>query len=159
MEVSGKEAMIGLEATTARLRSSVDTGRQSSPLSGSAAINDSGHWTSLGKTRTRQRLEPLGGGHDRIGSYDGEIEVMTEVSVDRRAWTGALMVERSQIERGQGEKEEVGAHLLAINDSGHWTSLGKTQTRQGLGGAAQTGRCGEGEPAVGATGWYKLQRR
>ncbi|KAF3518950.1 hypothetical protein DY000_02062302 [Brassica cretica] len=76
-----------------------------------------------------------------------------------RAWTGALMVERSQIERGQGEKEEVGAHLLAINDSGHWTSLGKTQTRQGLGGAAQTGRCGEGEPAVGATGWYKLQRR
>ncbi|KAF3524984.1 hypothetical protein F2Q69_00050148 [Brassica cretica] len=47
----------------------------------------------------------------------------------------------------------------AINDSGHWTSLGKTQTRQGLGGAEQTGRCGEGEPAVGATGWYKLQRR
>ncbi|CAN6977064.1 unnamed protein product [Brassica oleracea var. botrytis] len=35
------------------------------------------------------------------------------VSVDRRAWTGALMVERSQIECGQGEEEEVGAHLLA----------------------------------------------
>ncbi|KAG2296802.1 hypothetical protein Bca4012_001713 [Brassica carinata] len=30
-----------------------------------------------------------------------------------RAWTGALMVERSQIECGQGEEEEVGAHLLA----------------------------------------------
>lgn len=38
---------------------------------------------------------------------------MTEVSVDRGAWTGALMVERSQIERRQGEEEDVGAHLLA----------------------------------------------
>ncbi|WZZ67243.1 hypothetical protein YC2023_078613 [Brassica napus] len=68
--------------------------------------------TSLGKTlEIRDRLPRLELSHEDDlklratrgeagGFYDGEIEVMTEVSVDRRAWTGALMVERSQIERG-----------------------------------------------------------
>ena len=89
MEVSGKEAMIGLEATMARLR-----------------------WWQ-------------------------------KVSVDRRAWTGALMVERSQIERGHWTSELTSSRVCS--DQWQWS--------------LDVARKDANSPAVGATGWYKLQRR
>ncbi|KAL0668307.1 LOW QUALITY PROTEIN: hypothetical protein Bca4012_031011 [Brassica carinata] len=135
-------------------------------MAATARGNDSGASGQATTTRAqpRRRLEAESDTRrswriTRIGSYDDEIEVMTEVSVDRRAWTGALMVERSQIEHGQSEEEEVGAHLLAgLQRSmtvGTGLRSGRRELAIGLVEQPQIGRCGEGDPSVGATRWYK----
>ncbi|WZZ86947.1 hypothetical protein YC2023_115526 [Brassica napus] len=83
---------------------------------------------------------------------------MTEVSVDRRSWTGALMVERSQIERGEEEEEEVGAHLLAGLQRSMTVGTGRRSERLELASGLAERRK---QPAVekatqrfGATGWW-----